>query len=199
MPPPVRRHGRCGVRSSSSRSPAPSSGSCPGCSSACSPGSRPGPRTLRPPPGFTYPEPARCRRSGSRSRLWASPARSSSCAGAGAPHRRRAGPADRIVGRELNWTSAGFTKPLRLVLEPLLRPERETAVLIEGGVVQGVSYTGRVPHLIDERVYRPIARISLGGARQARRLQSGSIGMYAAYLIVLVLVLLAAARLGVLG
>ena len=36
-------------------------------------------------------------------------------------------------------------------------------------------------------------------ARQARRLQSGSIGTYAAYLVALVLVLLVAARVGVLG
>jgi hydrogenase-4 component B len=103
------------------------------------------------------------------------------------------------IGRELNWTSAGFTKPLRLVLEVFLRPEREVTVAIEKGVVQSVSYTGRVPHLIDERVYRPLARVSLGAAFQARRLQSGSIGTYAAYLIVLVLVLLAAARIGLLG
>ena len=103
------------------------------------------------------------------------------------------------LGRELNWTSAGFTKPLRLVLEPLLRPERTTTVAVEGGVVQSVSYRGRVPHLIDERVYAPIAKIALGGARHARRLQSGSIGTYAAYLIALVLVLLAVVRLGALG
>ena len=99
----------------------------------------------------------------------------------------------------MHWTSAGFSKPLRLVLEPLLRPERETTVAIAGGVVQSVSYSGRVPQLIDERVYRPLERISLVGARQARRLQSGKIGTYAAYLIALVIVLLAAARLGAIG
>ena len=117
----------------------------------------------------------------------------------GAPRRLRAGPAGSNSGGSSNWTSAGFTKPLRLVLEPLLRPERETTVVVEGGVVQSVSYSGRVPHLIDERVYRPLARISLGGARHARRLQSGNIGTYAAYLIALVLVLLAVVRLGALG
>ena len=118
--------------------------------------------------------------------------------------RRRAAPAPtwacgQPVGRELNWTSAGFTKPLRLVLQLALRPEREIEVVTERGVVQTVSYSGRVPHLIDERVYGPLARISLSGARRARRLQSGSIGTYAAYLLALVLVLLAAARIGVIG
>jgi hydrogenase-4 component B len=103
------------------------------------------------------------------------------------------------LGHELNWTSAGFTKPLRLVLEIALRPEREIAVVNEGGVVQSVSYSGRVPHLIDERLYRPLARLALTGARRVRRLQSGSIGTYAAYLIGLVLVLLLAARVGAIG
>jgi hydrogenase-4 component B len=104
-----------------------------------------------------------------------------------------------LVEPELRWTSAGFTKPLRLVLEPILRPHREVVVHEEGGIVQEVAYSGHVPHLIDERVYRPAVRLSLASATQARRLQSGSLGTYVVYLIVLVLVLLGAARLGVIG
>jgi hydrogenase-4 component B len=99
----------------------------------------------------------------------------------------------------LLWTSAGFTKPLRLVLEAVLRPQREIAVRTEGGVVQEVSYTGHVPHLVDEHVYAPVTRVSLAAAGHTRRLQSGSLGTYVVYLIVLVLTLLAAARLGVIG
>ena len=104
-----------------------------------------------------------------------------------------------LVEPELRWTSAGFTKPLRLVLESILRPEREITVRSEGGIVQEVTYSGHVPHLIDERVYRPAVRLSLASARHARRLQSGSLGTYVAYLVVLVLALLAAARLGLIG
>ncbi|HEX2805919.1 MAG TPA: proton-conducting transporter membrane subunit, partial [Kineosporiaceae bacterium] len=99
------------------------------------------------------------------------------------------------VDARLNWTSAGFTKPLRLVLEVVLRPQRRISVRTEGGVIQEVSYTGRVPQLIDERIYRPVARRSTAAAASARRLQSGSLGTYVAYLIGLVVVLLGAARL----
>jgi hypothetical protein len=99
----------------------------------------------------------------------------------------------------LNWTSAGFTKPVRLVLESLLRPEREIAVQVEGGVVQSVSYRGRVPLLIEERVYAPLAAAALRGAGRARRLQSGRLGAYAMYLAALLVALLACARLGLLG
>jgi NADH:ubiquinone oxidoreductase subunit 5 (subunit L)/multisubunit Na+/H+ antiporter MnhA subunit len=104
-----------------------------------------------------------------------------------------------LVEPQLNWTSAGFTKPLRLVLEVMLRPQREIVVRSEGGVLREVSYRGHVPHLIDERVYRPVVRLSLASAARARRLQSGSLGTYVVYLIALVVALLAAARIGLIG
>jgi hydrogenase-4 component B len=99
----------------------------------------------------------------------------------------------------LAWTSAGFTKPLRLVLEVVLRPERELSVRTGGGVVRELAYRGSVPHLIEDHVYGPAERLALAAATQARRLQSGRIGTYAAYLIALVVVLLASARIGVIG
>ncbi len=104
-----------------------------------------------------------------------------------------------LVERPLDWTSAGFSKPLRLVLESVLRPQREIAVRSSGGVVQEVSYAGRVPHLFEERLYRPLAVFALGSAKRVRRLQSGRLGSYVLYLIGLVLVLLTAAKLGVIG
>ena len=118
--------------------------------------------------------------------------------------RRSAAPAPtwasgQLVEPALAWTSAGFTKPLRLVLEAVLRPQREITTRSAGGVLQEVTYSGRVPHIIEERLYVPAARLSLLAAASARRLQSGSLGTYVAYLIGLVLVLLVAARLGVVG
>jgi hydrogenase-4 component B len=99
----------------------------------------------------------------------------------------------------LNWTGAGFTKPARLVLESLLRPEREISLQVERGIVQSVTYRGRVPLLIEERIYAPVAAAALRGAGWARRLQSGHLSAYALYLTGLLLVLLALARLGLLG
>ena len=118
--------------------------------------------------------------------------------------RRSAAPAPtwacgQLVEPRLQWTSAGFTKPLRLMLEVVLRPQREIVVRETGGVVQDVSYSGHVPPLIDDHLYRPITRAALAGAVHARRLQSGRLGTYIAYLIGLVVVLLAAARIGLMG
>jgi hydrogenase-4 component B len=104
-----------------------------------------------------------------------------------------------LVERQLDWTSAGFTKPLRLVLEDVLRPEREIVVRAERGVVEEVAYEGRVPHLFEERLYRPVTALAMQGAHHARRVQSGRLGTYVAYLLGLVLVVLAAAKLGIVG
>jgi hydrogenase-4 component B len=104
-----------------------------------------------------------------------------------------------LIEPRLQWTSAGFTKPLRLMLEVVLRPQREIAVHETAGVVQEVSYSGQVPHLIDDHLYRPVTRAALAAAVHARRLQSGRLGTYVGYLIALVVLLLAAVRTGVIG
>ena len=122
----------------------------------------------------------------------------------GARGRRRAEPAPswacgQPVGPELRWTSAGFTKPLRLVLEAVLRPTRDITQSVRGGVLQSVRYEGHVPHLFDTHVNRPITRAGLWAAARARRVQSGSLTAYVAYLVALVIVLLAAVRIGAIG
>jgi hydrogenase-4 component B len=99
----------------------------------------------------------------------------------------------------LAWSSAGFTKPLRLALEGVLRPRRDVVTTHEHGLVQSVHYRGEVPHLFDTAVYGPLQRGALAGARMARRIQSGSVRAYAAYLLGLMLVLLALVRAGAIG
>lgn len=99
----------------------------------------------------------------------------------------------------LAWTSAAFTKPVLLTLSSVLRPEREVDVVVQGGVVREVRHHRAVPHLFDSLLYSPVVRAALAGAAAARRLQSGSLRMYLAYLVGLVVLLLALARLGALG
>lgn len=100
---------------------------------------------------------------------------------------------------DLAWTSAAFTKPVLLVLSAVLRPEREVDVLVQAGVVREVRHRAGVPHLFDSLLYGPVVRFALIGASATRRLQSGSLRMYIAYLVGLVMVLLLLARTGVLG
>jgi hydrogenase-4 component B len=99
----------------------------------------------------------------------------------------------------LGWTSAGFIKPLHLVLEVVLRPRREIATAGENGLVRSVSYRGEIPHLFDTALYGPVRNAALRGARVARQMQSGSVRAYAGYLLALLLVLLVLARSGAIG
>ena len=98
--------------------------------------------------------------------------------------------------RALWWTSAGFTKPLRLVLEAVYRPRREVELLETPGGVQRIRYHAEVPHLFDDMIYGPVQRTALRGAGRARRLQSGSLRTYVLYLLAMIIVLLAVVRLG---
>ena len=99
---------------------------------------------------------------------------------------------------ELGWTSAGFTKPLLLVLDSVLRPQRTIEVQEGGGMVQEISYSSHVPSLVDTALYEPVIRVGLRAAAVARRLQTGNIRTYAAYLLGLVMGLLLLARTGAL-
>jgi hydrogenase-4 component B len=99
----------------------------------------------------------------------------------------------------LAWTSAGFTKPLRLVLETAFRPHREIVVRSDRGVVQEIAYRAEIPHLFDTWLYGPVHRTALRSAAVARRLQSGSLRAYLGYLLSLLVTLLTLARLGWLG
>jgi NADH:ubiquinone oxidoreductase subunit 5 (subunit L)/multisubunit Na+/H+ antiporter MnhA subunit len=103
------------------------------------------------------------------------------------------------IERRLDWSSAGFTKPLRLVLEAVLRPRREIVAVREHGQLQSVRYRGEIPHLFDTLLYGPVQRGALASALIARRLQSGSVRAYAAYLLALLLGLLLLMRLGAIG
>lgn len=102
-----------------------------------------------------------------------------------------------VIVPRLQWTSAGFTKPLRLVLETVLRPRRELRIEEDAGLVREVRYRLEVPHLFDTVLYGPTQRAAMRLAARARRLQSGSLRAYITYLLALVFVMLALVQLGV--
>ena len=160
----------------------------PGCCSARSSGSRRGRRRAPTHVGLHLPGTGslptagiarRARRAHGRAR--------SSLRGGAAPRPRRPGPAASSSSPQLDWTSAGFTKPLRLVLEAVLRPEREIAVRSAGRRRPG-GHLPRPRAASDRRARLPARRPRLARARRghARRLQSGSLGTYVVYLIALV-------------
>jgi len=102
-----------------------------------------------------------------------------------------------VPDSRLAWSSAGFTKSLRLVLAIVLRPRRTVSIELDGVVVHSVVHESEVPHLFDELLFRPVVRGVLAASRLLRRTQSGSLRAYLTYLLVTLAVVLAVARIGV--
>lgn len=104
-----------------------------------------------------------------------------------------------LVEAPLRWTSAGFTKTLRLILEAVLRPTRQIVVRRERGVIVAASYSGGVPHVFDTMLAEPIRKTLAGAELIAQRVQSGSLRGYVGTLIALVALALILARSGALS
>ncbi len=101
-----------------------------------------------------------------------------------------------VMHPALEWTSAGFTKSLRLVLAGVLRPRRTVSIDRSAGAVSAVAHEAEVPQLFDDWLYRPLG--SAGGAvsRRLLQIQSGSLRTYLAYLLITLGVVLALVRIG---
>ncbi len=97
----------------------------------------------------------------------------------------------------LAWTSAGFTKPLRMSWDLVLRSRREVVTHRRGAITEAIEYRGDVPHTFETKFYEPTGAFLSRVFRNARRLQSGRLANYAAWLLGLVGILLLLARLGV--
>lgn len=103
------------------------------------------------------------------------------------------------VEPDLAWTSAAFTKPLRMSWDLVLRPTRQVDVRRSGGLTQAVKYRGEVEHVFDTKVYEPAASLTSRAFARARKLQTGRLRNYAMYLVITLVLLLVLARLGVSG
>ncbi|HVC78217.1 MAG TPA: proton-conducting transporter membrane subunit [Candidatus Micrarchaeaceae archaeon] len=101
-----------------------------------------------------------------------------------------------VPDSRLAWTSAGFTKSLRLVLAVVLRPRRTVSIELDGALVHSVVHESEVPHLFDEVLFRPALGRVLAASRILRRTQSGSLRAYLTYLLVTLAIVLAVVRLG---
>ncbi|MCC6649967.1 MAG: hypothetical protein IT348_02325 [Candidatus Eisenbacteria bacterium] len=96
----------------------------------------------------------------------------------------------------MQYSSLGFTKPLRLIFEPVLRGERELEVLEEGSPYFAKKYRYRagLPAVFENALYQPFVQAVLWSSEQARRLQTGSLHLYLAYLLATLVGLLLWAR-----
>jgi hydrogenase-4 component B len=97
---------------------------------------------------------------------------------------------------QMQYSALGFTKPLRLIFEPVLRATREVEVLERGSPYFAKRYKFRagMQPVFEEWLYQPAVQAVLWTSEQARRLQTGSLHLYLAYLLATLVALLLWAR-----
>ncbi len=92
----------------------------------------------------------------------------------------------------MQYSALGFTKPLRLVFEPVLGARREREVLEEGSpyFARKVRYRAGSVNAFEQWLYPPFVQGVLWMSERVRALQAGSLHLYLAYLLATLVALL---------
>jgi len=95
----------------------------------------------------------------------------------------------------MEYTSTSFAEPLRRVFAELYRPTKELTVDFHPDskyFVQAIEYKSDIRSWFEEFLYTPLLNVTQWISLRVRRLQSGSIHGYAAYLFIMLLLMLVA-------
>jgi hydrogenase-4 component B len=96
----------------------------------------------------------------------------------------------------MQYTATSLSKPVRLFFRRILVPQREVRVEYHGSspLPRRLIYTGRVPAVIEERMYLPLRGFAIWFAQRIRAFQNGSVEFYLLYVFAALLVFLVVAR-----
>jgi hydrogenase-4 component B len=96
----------------------------------------------------------------------------------------------------MQYGSTAFAKPIRLFFRAIVRPERavEAEYHLAPLFLARVRTRGALQPLFEQRLYGPVFAVFLRASEVARRLQSGSLRLYLAYILGTLVVLLVVAR-----
>jgi hydrogenase-4 component B len=96
----------------------------------------------------------------------------------------------------MQYTATSLSKPVRLFFRRVLGSQREVRVEFHGSspLPRRVVYSGRVPAVIEERLYMPLRSLAIWSAQRIRALQNGSVELYLLYVFAALLALLVVAR-----
>ncbi|MEW5984665.1 MAG: proton-conducting transporter membrane subunit [Acidobacteriota bacterium] len=114
-----------------------------------------------------------------------------------ASRRRRTGETwgcGRIVQTpRMQYTATAFAEPLRRVFDELYRPADDLIVDVHPDsryFIQGIEYRSRLPRWFMRFLYGPVVQAVVWAATRTRTLQSGSVNLYLAYIVAVLVVLL---------
>ena len=97
----------------------------------------------------------------------------------------------------MEYTATSFAEPLRRVFAELYRPTKELSVDFHPEskyFVQSIAYKSEIMPLFERWMYDPFLGLVQFIARQVRKLQSGSLHFYLTFVIIILIILLLAAR-----
>lgn len=96
----------------------------------------------------------------------------------------------------MEYTGTSFSKPVRIIFKQLLEFDRRVETTYDTWSYFPKKITYRAEHkpFFESRIYEPLTRFSLVVANLIRRVQTGSIHSYLAYILVTLVILLAFAR-----
>ncbi len=90
------------------------------------------------------------------------------------------------------YSSMGFSKPVRWAFRFVLRSQRERVVEENDNLYSGrkLAYHQTIHYVFDEVLYHPIQRWILREAKYIKRLQAGSVQLYVGYVLIVTVVVL---------
>ncbi len=96
----------------------------------------------------------------------------------------------------MQYTATGFAKPIRLIFQAAIRPERNVVIERTASpyVVNAVRYEEGVLPVFERHLFERGVNLLLAASHQIRRMQSGSLRAYLTYLFVTLIVVLVLAR-----
>lgn len=97
----------------------------------------------------------------------------------------------------MEYTATAFAEPLRRVFAELYRPTKELTIDFHPEskyFVQSIEYKSDITPLVERWLYEPLLRLVRFLAQKVRRLQSGSLHLYLAYVMLILIILLVVAR-----
>jgi hydrogenase-4 component B len=101
-----------------------------------------------------------------------------------------------LLEPRMQYTATGFAKPIRLIFQAAIRPQRSVAIERPSSpfVVRAVRYEEGVNPIYERHLYDRGVNLLLAASHRIRLLQSGSLRAYLTYLFVTLVVVLVLAR-----
>ena len=93
---------------------------------------------------------------------------------------------------ENEYTATAFSKPLRMIFAALFRPRREIQAEFECLAIlsKAIHFESEIEPTFETAFYRPYGQGILWAAARMRKIQTGSIHAYLAYIFVTLILLL---------